>query len=104
MSGASNYPISQLTSEIIARNSSSEAEFVSTVLRYRDVAKGIARLRRWLDDGEGPNSIIKGLAWFTQRGPELEAAIVATRKVRAAEYEAAWLEQCKAEAETFRPF
>jgi hypothetical protein len=104
MSGASKYPISQLISDIIAEHSSSETEFVNTVLGYHDLAKGTARLRRWLDDGDGPTSIIKGLAWFTHRGPELEAAIASTRKVKAAEYEAAWLEQCKAEAETFRPF
>jgi hypothetical protein len=104
MPGASKYPISQLISDIVAQHSSSETEFVRTVLGYRDLAKGTARLRGWLEDGEGPNSIIKELAWFTQRRPELEAAIAATRKVKAAEYEAAWLEQCKAEVNTFRAF
>src|SRR5947209_6354583 len=95
MSGAPKYPISQLISDLIEEHSSSEAEFVRTILGYGDVAKGTSKLRRWIENGKGPNSIIKGLAWATQRGPELEQAIAATCNVIAAEYEAAWLKQCK---------
>ena len=104
MSGASPYPISRLISDLIIEHSSSEDELVSRILGYHDLAKGGVKLRRWLYDGEGSNSVIKAIAWATQRGPELQEAIAVTRQIKAAEYEAAWVEDCRAEAATFRPF
>lgn len=103
MSGA-RYPISQLISELVAKHASSEAEFVSEVLSYRDLERGMRRLKCWTETGKGPNSIIKGIAWATERGPELDEAIKATEAIKSQEAEAAFRERCEAEAESFRPF
>jgi hypothetical protein len=102
MSGA--YPISKLLSEIVGNDLSSEVAFVTERLGYRDALKAIRRIHLWTGSGEGHRRIIDQLARATGRGEELERAIVATREQRAKEYEAAWLERCKAEAETFLPF
>ena len=99
MSGA--YPISKLLSEIVGDD---EVAFMTERLGYRDAMKGVRRIRLWIESGEGHRRIIGQIARVSGRGDELERAIAATREMRANEYEVAWLEKCRAEAATFRPF
>ena len=105
MSGA-KYPITLLLAELISDHTSSEEDFITRSLGYRNVEKGLRRLHFWTEEGgeEAHQRIIGQIARATGRGEELERAIEATREMRANEYEAAFLERCKAEAETFRPF
>jgi len=104
--GASNYPLNLLLSEIIEERASCEAAFITGVLGYRDedVDKGLRRLHLWTETGEGHQRIIDHISRVTGRGEALKQAIVATREMRVREREQAFLEECQAEAETFRPF
>jgi hypothetical protein len=105
MSGA-KYPITRLLAKIISDHASSEGEFITEVLGYRNVEKGLRRLHFWTEEGgEGAHQRIIGqIAQASGRGEELERAIAATREMKAKECEAAFLERCRGEAETFRPF
>jgi hypothetical protein len=104
LSGVSKYPISQLVSDLIAEHASSEADFITKVLGYQDVAKGAAKLRKWLDNGDGPNSVIKAISWATQRDPELREAIAGTERIKRKEAEDAFRSRCESEAQSFTPF
>jgi hypothetical protein len=104
MSSASKYPIAELLSEIISEHASCDADFVTDVLGYRDVAKGLRRIYLWYGSNGGHQRIINHIARVTGRGEELERAIAATREMTTREWEESWLERCKAEAATFRPF
>ena len=104
MSGASKYPISELLAEIIAQHASSEMTFVAEHLGYRDGERGLRRLRLWMETGEGHQRIINQIAQVTGRGEDLQKAIAATREMKREELEANFLEQCREEAATFRPF
>jgi hypothetical protein len=104
MSGAYTYPISRLLSEIVREHASSEADFMADGLGYRDPLKGVRRLHLWIGSGEGHQRIIDQISRVTGPGAELERAIAETREMKAREWDEAWLERCKAEAATFRPF
>jgi hypothetical protein len=79
MKGASRYPISQLTLQIISETASSEADFIINILGYRDAEQGLRRLRLRIDGGEGHQRIIGQISQMTGRGADLETAIAATR-------------------------
>jgi hypothetical protein len=77
-------------------------------LGYRQGAhrdRGRRRLNLWLHTGDGYNRIIGQISnVYPVHAAGLEGAIAETKKMMAAEAEAAWLERCKAEEETFRPY
>ena len=103
--GASKYPISLLLSEIISEYAPSEDDFITEVLGYRNLIRGRNRLYPWLGQGEGNSQrIIRQIANATGRGEDLERAIVATREMKTRQWEAEFLEMCKAEAGSFLPF
>jgi hypothetical protein len=104
MSSASQYPIGQLISEIIREHASSEVAFVAQQLGYRDAEKGLRRLHLWTETGEGHQRVIRQIARATGRDEDLEAAIAATTEMKRNEWEAEFLEHCRGEAATFRPF
>jgi hypothetical protein len=99
-----SYPISLLIADLIAEHQGDESAFVKDVLGYDDLERGTSKLRKWLVNGEGPNSVIRGIAWATGRGSELQDAIVETERIKREEAEAKYRRQCEAEADTFQPF
>jgi len=101
---ASHYPVSQLINRLMQERGYSTIEFVQS-LGYRNIERGLLRLVPWLEQGEGFEKILKQIAaTFPQHADELQRAVAQTKAVRAAEFDARWIEQCKAEAHTFRPF
>lgn len=102
---AIKYPIVQLLEHLIEEYSSSEAVFVERILGYhnREIAKGSARLRRWLEHGEGPNSIIKAVGWATNREPELREAIAASERMKQEHAAAEIMKQLEQNHYFFRP-
>jgi hypothetical protein len=102
--GASKYPIAELLSEIISEHASCDADFVTDVLGYRDVAKGLRRIHLWFGSNGGHQRIINHIARVTGRGEELQKAIAETSEIKTREWEESWLEGCRGEAATFRPF
>ena len=104
MSEGAKYPISLLLARLIADHGGSPAEFIGR-LGYRNIERGLRRLDPWMTSGEGYDRIIKEIAAaYPEYAEELKTAIGATKAVKTAEAEAAFLELCKAEAETFIPF
>jgi hypothetical protein len=102
--GANQYPISQLINRLIQDYGYSTVEFVKS-LGFRNIERGIKRLVPWLEQADGFEKILKQIVvTYPEHADELQSAVAATKAVRAAEFEAAWIEECKAEKETFRPF
>jgi hypothetical protein len=101
---ASHYPISQFIARIMNDRCQDRMDFVRS-LGYRNLERGLRRLGPWLDEGEGYGRIIGQIAAaYPKEAEELRKAIGATREVKRAEFEAAFLEDCKAEQDTFQPF
>lgn len=77
-------------------------------LGYRNGAnrdRGLRRLNLWLENGEGYDRILKQIsAVYPGHAEALEKALQETANLRAAEAEAVFLEQCKAEEDAFRPY
>jgi hypothetical protein len=98
------YPISQSLSKLMESYEFSRIEFVQA-LGYRNIERGLRRLEPWLENGEGYDLILKQIVkTYPSVAAELELATVATTALKTAEAEAAFLERCKTEAETFVPF
>jgi len=99
-----SYPIQQFLNRLVQEFGPSLDEFVVR-LGYRRIERGRHRLGLWLSDAKGYGRIINQIKdKFPDRAAELDEAIAETRRIREAEWEAAFLEACKAEQETFRPF
>ncbi len=99
-----NYPIQQFLNRLIQEFGPSADHFVA-ILGYRNIESGCRRLDLGLTDAEGHGRIIDQISkTFPDRAAELHEAIAETRRIKAAEWDAAFLEACKAEQETFRPF
>jgi hypothetical protein len=105
--GASQLPIVQFLNRLMNDHCFTPATLVNT-LGYRRgqyAEKGLRRLNLWLETGEGHDRILEEIATiFPAYADGLEKAVAATKAIRNAKFEAAWLEQCKAEAGTFVPF
>jgi len=102
--GASSYPISVLLRRLIEQYGPSPIEFVQA-LGYHKNERGLGRLQPWLESGNGFGRIIEQIATvYPAVAAELKLAVEATDAIRQAESQAAFLEQCKAEAATFVPF
>ena len=101
LSGA--YPIARFLTSLMERSGQCRTEFVRC-LGYRNMERGRKRLDAWLDQGEGYSKIISQIAArFPSAAEELYAAIAATKHIRAAEAEAAFLAQRQAEQDIFVP-
>jgi hypothetical protein len=105
--GASQLPIVQFLNRLMGGLGLTPAQ-LSQAVGYRNgknAEKGLRRLTLWLETGEGHGRILEQIAAvFPAYADGLREALAATRAIRAAEAEAAFLERCKAEASTFVPF
>jgi hypothetical protein len=100
----SHYPISQFLLRLLEEKNLSRSEFVVS-LGYRYIERGRRRLDAWIDDGEGFDKIIGQIAkTYPNQADGLQAAIINTKAVKAAEDHAEFFDCCKSEAATFRPF
>ena len=103
--GVSPYPISQFITRIARDLGYSTTDFVRSLGYHKNLEQGINRLGPWLVDGTGFEKILQQIAArYPDHADDLQCALDATNAIRAAEFETAWVERCKAEAETFRPF
>src|SRR5579872_2296850 len=101
---ASHYPISILLARIVNETSLSRSDFIEA-LGYRNIDRGRRRLDAWMDTGEGYERILKQIVTaFPLYADEIREAVAATAAVKAAEWDAAFYERCKAEEATFRPY
>jgi hypothetical protein len=98
----SQYPISKFIAGIMDDYGFTRVEFVQA-LGYRYLDRGLRRLDPWLDQGDGFDRILKQIVAVYGRADELEKALAATKAIKSAEWEAAWLERCKSE-EGFVPY
>jgi hypothetical protein len=103
MPEGTSYPISTVIARIMDDYSFSRVEFVRA-LGYRNIERGLRRLSSWMDQGEGYDRIIKQIVALYGHSDEIEGAVAATKEIKAVEFNAAWIERCKAEAATFHPF
>lgn len=79
-------------------------QFVN-VLGYRNITKGRRGLDPWLDRGGGDDIILKQItAKYPEHATGLEDAVTATKEIRAAKAKAEFLEYCKTEQKSFRPY
>jgi hypothetical protein len=102
--GASHYPIVQFIFRLMQEHGFSRFEFVRA-LGYRNIDRGLRRLEPWLNQGEGYDRILNQIATaYPNHADGLEKAVAATRAIKTAEAEAAFLERCKTEEATFVPF
>jgi hypothetical protein len=100
----SKLPISIFLARLAADSGKSRSDFVAS-LGYRNIERGRRCLDLWLDQGEGHERILKQVAAiYPLHVEELQAAIVETAKVKAAQAEGVWLEDCRAEQATFVPY
>jgi hypothetical protein len=104
--GASEYPIGQFLKRLMADHGFSRIELVQALGYHRRYTeKGLRRLSLWLDDGEGHGRILDQISSvFPAYTDGLDEAVAATKTIRNSEFEAAWLERCKAEEPTFVPY
>lgn len=102
--GASEYPISHCISQIMDEYGFSQLELVLAV-GEGDLDNGLRNLDLWLEQGHGPESMIEQItAAFPAHAEALATAVTATITMKRAEADAAWLEKCRAEEETFTPY
>ena len=102
--GASKYPVSLLLARLIADCGDSPTDFIKR-LGYRNIERGLRRLDPWLNNGEGFHRIIRQIiATFPRIEIELRLSIEATKVMKKAESQVAWVEQCEAERDTFAPY
>jgi hypothetical protein len=104
---ASQLPIVQFLNRLMGDLGLTPAQ-LSQAVGYRNgrnAEKGLRRLQLWLETGDGFGQILQKIsAVFPAYADGLEEALAATRAIRSAEFEAAWIERCKAEESTFVPF
>jgi hypothetical protein len=102
--GAPSYPISVLLQQLIERHGPSPTEFVQR-LGYRNIERGLRRLRPWLEVGDGFDYIIRQISkTVPDVADPLKVALAETKAIKGAAVEAAFLEQCRAEEPTFVPY
>lgn len=100
----SSYPIWVVLNRLIEQYGPSPAEFIQT-LGYRNGYKGLRRLEPWLQNAEGFPRILTQIATtYPNHADELNAALTETKAMKRADFEAAFLEECKTEAGKFRPY
>jgi len=74
-------------------------------LGYHNTLRGLHRLSLWLDTGDGHGRILEQIAAvYSAHAELLKKAVAATAKAKTAEAQAAFLERCRAEQESFRPY
>lgn len=101
--GAPDYPVSQVLNRLVQEYGPSPTGFIQR-LGYRNIERGL-RLQPWLAEGQGFGKIIKQIAAaYPAVAEELQFAITATESLKKAQAEAQWLEKCRSEADSFRPF
>ena len=105
--GVSQLPIVQFLNRLMGDLGLTPAQ-LSQAVGYRNGGNaliGLDRLQLWLDTGDGHGRILDQIcSVFAASAAGLKDALAATRAIRAAEFEAAWTERCKAEESTFVPF
>jgi hypothetical protein len=103
MSGE-QYPIGQLLAELINEHGPTEVAFLER-LGYRNIERGLRRLRLWTEGASGHEKILKQIAaTFPEHAESLRSAVEETKRVRELEWELEFLNRCEAEADTFKPF
>jgi hypothetical protein len=104
---ASRFPIVQFLTRLMGDLGLTPAQ-LSQAVGYRNgrnAAKGLRRLNLWLETGDGYGRILNQIATvFPAYADGLQQALAATKAIRSAEFEAAWIERCKAEEASFVPF
>ena len=102
--GAPSYPICEFLNRLVEEFGPSRSDFVQA-LGYRNLERGMRRLVPWLEYGNGFYLILTQIKKrYPGQAEELERAVLATRAMKSAEAQAAFLERCKTEADTFRPY
>ena len=103
--GASRLPIVQVLNRLMDDYGFTPVELVHAIGYRHDVEKGLRRLNLWLENGEGYGRILEEISTvFPAYGDGLEKAVAATKAIKTAEAEAAFLLRCKAEQDAFRPY
>lgn len=97
----SDYPISRLLQREL--EGARIGEFVVERLGYRNVAKGIRSVERWLKEGEGSEFVLAGLAKRCGR-EEIERALAETRARKLEERRLALEELDRQEEREFVPY
>lgn len=105
--GASQYPVALAISTLMDEYGFTPVE-LAHALGYRNGAnrdRGLRRLNLWLQTGAGHKRILKEISTvYPAHADRLEKAVAATKAIMTAEAEAEWLDRCKAEQDTFRPY
>jgi hypothetical protein len=103
--GDSHYPIQQFLRGLIEQYGPTPENFVRALGYWKHTDPPLQSLRLWLTDGQGYKKVIRQIAKkLPNHADELYGAIAATKELRWIEAEAAFLEECKTEAESFIPF
>jgi len=101
--GAETSPISKLIARIIADSGLSRTDFVQR-LDYRNSAKGLRRLDRWLADGDGDADCLRKIVDAFHPDPaELKSALAETEALRQHERRGA-VAEIEERERRFKPF
>ncbi len=104
MSQGAPYPITIVLRRLL-EEAGLDRDGLILALGYRNLQRGRRRLDAWMDQGEGYERIIKQIAAaYPGHADALHSAVAAMPEIKKAEWDVAFLERCKAEEGTFRPY